>query len=478
MEWSKATNYMLTMCVYRQSTPTGNNERKINWDAVVDLVNATFTRFPSFVLSYPNGVTSHRLQGQYGGRHRPHATRPTEHTVSHWALEHDTATVAEEAEFTSHLDDLVEAERILDLDPNSSVAINTEKPRIWWIEFNVAAFKRDYHAKYPTDYSAEDGSDSQGSQDGEEGQEDEEMDDDAMEYPDEEMQDVEDGDQEEDIVYEEQEQPPAGSDAPSSPGNAFATVTSNALDDNAHSIGQGDSDTSKSIPALIKANSNARRPRALAGTRTSIRPARRLASVARTRPGQDRLSAEENSSARNGLGPAPMDHFTRLISRLNSWPEIPMVHTKKVDRNSALSMISTQFLLSGPVSPEEIFVSSNAPANSFMGRVHRIWFNDHTTDQWAEVDVLICDERHCDDCHSRSPLPPLLQQRQTCPLVHEDDLAMVPHQGLTFQPGGRIWELNNMQSGHSYVQYVTFTGGKRVLVDVVSQSDIDASSAS
>jgi hypothetical protein len=58
--------------------------------------------------------------------------------------------------------------------------------------------------------------------------------------------------------------------------------------------------------------------------------------------------------------------------------------------------------------------------------------------------------------------------------VHEDDLTMVPHQGLTFQPGGQIWEINDMQFGHSYVQYVTFMGGKRVLVDVVSQPEMDA----
>ena len=175
MKWSKATNYMLVMCIYRQSKLNANDKRQINWDAVVDLVNATFTKFPSFVRSYPNGVGSKRLQGQYGGRHRPHATRPGEHKVSHWALEEDSITVAEEVEFTGHLDDLVEAERRLDLDPNSEVRINTEEPRVWCIEFNVAESSRDWEERYVYDYAAEDETDSPDSQGGEQEPEDEEM---------------------------------------------------------------------------------------------------------------------------------------------------------------------------------------------------------------------------------------------------------------------------------------------------------------
>lgn len=360
---------MLTMCVYRQSTPTGNNERKINWDAVLDLVNATFTRFPSFVLSYPNGVTFHRLRGQYGGRHRPHATRPTEHTVSHWALEHDRITVAEEAEFTSHLDDLVEAERLLDLDPNSSARKNNEKPRIWWIEFNVAAFKRDYHTKYSTDYAAEDGSDSQGSQDGEEGQEDGEIDNADMDHSDQEVED--DGEsgeesQQDEIMYEEPT--PAESDGPLSPAGR------SRLDDDAQLTGYGDSDNPASIPALINAGNSAQRARDLAGTTPSVQNARRRAPVARKRPSQSVNMLVSDH------GPPLVDTFTHLISKVHAWPEIPMVHNSKVDRSTGVHVISTRNLMSGLISPEDIFVSSNSASRSSAGRVRRIWFHDHVND--------------------------------------------------------------------------------------------------
>jgi hypothetical protein len=77
MAWSKAMNYMLAMCIYRQQVRKANGQSRRNWPAVVELVNATFTRFPSFMLSYPNGVDAARLQGQYNDRHRPHATKST-----------------------------------------------------------------------------------------------------------------------------------------------------------------------------------------------------------------------------------------------------------------------------------------------------------------------------------------------------------------------------------------------------------------
>ena len=60
--------------------------------------------------------------------------------------------------------------------------------------------------------------------------------------------------------------------------------------------------------------------------------------------------------------------------------------------------------------------------------------------------------------------------------MHEDELAMVPHQGLTFQPGRQLRELPDTGFGHGYVQYVTFMGGKRVLVDVIYQPAVEESS--
>ena len=156
-----------------------------------------------------------------------------------------------------------------------------------------------------------------------------------------------------------------------------------------------------------------------------------------------------------------------------------MVHSKKVDRSTHLSVVSTQTIMSGPVLPEDIFVSTSSPSQSWAGRVHRIWFHDHIRGQYAEVDVLLCDERTCAVCNTS--LPPLpdattLQQRQSCPLMHEDELAMVPHQGLTFQPGRQLRELPNTGFGHGYVQYVTFMGGKRVLLDVIYQPAVEESS--
>lgn len=467
MKWSKATNYMLVMCIYRQSKLNANDKRQINWDAVVDLVNATFTKFPSFVRSYPNGVGSKRLQGQYGGRHRPHATRPSEHKVSHWALEEDSITVAEEVEFTGHLDDLVEAERRLDLDPNSEVRINTEEPRVWCIEFNVAESSRDWEERYVYDYAAEDETDSPDSQGGEQEPEDEEMSEGDVENSDQVVQGDEvggDESQEDEIMYEEPT--PAGSNPPPSPANRHR------LDDNGHLTGNGDSETPASIPELINASDIARRASDLAGAAPAVQNARRRAPVARSRPNQRRLTAEHSQVARSNHSSPLMDTFTHLISRLNAWPEIPTLHTSKVDRNPALAMVSTHSILSGPVSPEEIFVSSNDPIHSAEGAVQRIWFHDHTTDQWAEVDVLLCDERPCAVCessHVPTSAASYIQHGQMRPVVSEEDLVMVPGQGLTFQPGHSIHGTDIVQPGNRYISHVMFTGGKRVLVDIVHQ---------
>ena len=279
MKWSKATNYMLVMCIYRQSKLNANDKRQINWDAVVDLVNATFTKFPSFVRSYPNGVGSKRLQGQYGGRHRPHATRPSEHKVSHWALEEDSITVAEEVEFTGHLDDLVEAERRLDLDPNSEVRINTEEPRVWCIEFNVAESSRDWEERYVYNYAAEVEADSPDSHGGEQEPEDEEMSEGDVEHSDQVVQgDEEGGDeyQQDEMMYEEPT--PAGSNPPPS------SASRHRLDDNGHLISNGDSDTPASIPDLINASNIATRTSNFAGATPAAQNARRRAPVARARP--------------------------------------------------------------------------------------------------------------------------------------------------------------------------------------------------
>jgi hypothetical protein len=171
-----------------------------------------------------------------------------------------------------------------------------------------------------------------------------------------------------------------------------------------------------------------------------------------------------------------MDNFTHLVSSLHAWHKIPMVHSRSVDRSTSLPIVSTRPILSGPAKLDDIFVSTNSPLQSFAGRAHRVHFHDHETNQYAEVDVLLCDERACAVCNV-GDLPAseavAVQRSQSRPVISEKGVVMVPGHGLTFQPRDQVQEPHSPQTGSSYPSHVVFTGGKRVVVDVVYQPAAD-----
>lgn len=178
----------------------------------------------------------------------------------------------------------------------------------------------------------------------------------------------------------------------------------------------------------------------------------------------------------NGRDPPLMNAFTHLISGLRAWPDLPMVHSKSVDRSTRLPVISTRSILSGLIVSEDIIVSSNSPPHSFAGRVHRVHFHDHETNQYAEVDVLLCDERASAVCNvgDLSVAEAVAVQRsQSRPFISEEEVVMDPGQGLTFQPSNQVWQDSITQNGSSYPSHVVFMGGKRVVVDVVHQAAVD-----
>ena len=65
-------NYLLAISVYRQQNVNTGGNKTIRWQAVLELVNATFDQFPTFVRSYPIGLKDvNKLKSQYNDRHRP-----------------------------------------------------------------------------------------------------------------------------------------------------------------------------------------------------------------------------------------------------------------------------------------------------------------------------------------------------------------------------------------------------------------------
>jgi hypothetical protein len=150
------------------------------------------------------------------------------HKAKQWRLEPDS--IPEEAEYTSLLDDLVEAERLLSLQPGSSVVRNTESPRVWWIDFNVVDSQQEWDPEYHYDYASEAGSDEQ---DGHES-------DQEMEGDDESEQNA----LQEEIVYEDQEQ------ASASLVHRRHSASIRVLNDTAHATGHLGFDTSASISLI------------------------------------------------------------------------------------------------------------------------------------------------------------------------------------------------------------------------------------
>jgi hypothetical protein len=406
-------SYLLAICYYRQRKV---GDATTNWPAVLELVNATFPKFPSFARSFPNGLAeTYRLQSNYNARHRPNDIHLNEYRNSAWVLEYDQCTLPEQTELIGHLEDLIEAERVLSLRPGSSVVRNIEDPPVWWIEYNVTnsvAGRRELlHQR----------SEPEG----------------------EEMEEDGEGDQR----VGQDEKATAESKVPSNwrsaPYEAFAQLTArrDGLGDHAAPIDHAALETSAvdSVPPNEDRN---------------------VPHTADTATGLGKSDHKENDSKAR-------DALDRLVGKLHSWPELPMVHTEKVEFTSGKPTITIGASSFGRREAEEISVGSTSPVYSFASRVYKVDFTDEATGQTAEVDLLLCSVKFCGICYSANAclaqvIPLLGRQR---PVIHEDDIRMVASQGPTFAPGGQSLETNNTPVLHSYVLHVAFAGGKRILVD-------------
>jgi hypothetical protein len=476
LQWSKGMSYLLTMSIHRQRTSKEKiskekiSKEKINWPPVLELVNATFTRFQSFVLAYPNGLQHlNILSVQYKERHREDGAGSLTHRVRSkaWVPALDLCSAAEKKEFMRYFEDLVEAERALSLTPGSTVMRNIEVPRVSWIEFNVPKSLQERHATY---YKASSPEDEDGDQEVQGG--DPEMEHEAMGQLHEEIADGEGMEQEE----EQDEQTWADVAGPST--SRFAPAKSsfqpatgaNALIGGAPSTGGVFSGTSTGNPGS-PFHSSGVYPAAYYPTYdASGRPV-----VAQTTLSEDlsfsldgtlwaearnRLSTEDNVKAREGLN--------KLIGKLHSWPLLPMIHTKKVDSTTGKPIITIRAASFKRKQAEEVFVDSTSPVYNFAGRVYKVQFKDAVTGQSAETDVLLCSEKYCAVCDSTNAcLAEVISLLPgTRPVIHEDDMTVIPRQGPTFAPGRQSREANTLSLEHSYVLHVVFTGGKRFLVDV------------
>ena len=367
----------------------------------------------------------------------------------------------------SYFEDLVEAERVLSLKPGSSVVRNTEDPRVYWIEFNVA---RSMHERQVTYYpsapsEAEDGN--HRVQHGHQEMEDEEM---GRQH-----EEIADGDS---MEHEEEkdEQTSAGIAAASFSGFAPAksslqstagadpliggapltggilSGTSAGNTDFPHSSG----DTHPTADYATFAASG----RTFVAQRTVSQDLSSSIVDTLFTEARDRLSAEISTKVREGL--------IKLIEKLHSWPELPMVHTKKVDFTTDKPIVVIQAASFEHKQAEEIFVGSASPVYSFSGRVYKVEFKDEVTGQSVETDTLLCSEKFCATCNSANECLAevmSLMPRQR-PVINEGDMVMIPRQGPTFAPGGQVREANATPFEHSYVLHVMFTGLKRLLVDV------------
>jgi hypothetical protein len=461
-------SYLLSMSIHRQRT----SKEKINWPPVLELVNATFTRFPSSVLAYPNGLQHPNiLSVQYKERHREDGAGSLTHRVRSkaWVLALDLCSPAEKKEFMGYFEDLVEAERVLSLTPGSSVVRNTGDPTVCWIEFNVAKSWQERHAIYYKSSSPEDEDGDQGVQGG-----DPEIEDEEMEQQHEEIADGEGMEQEE----QQDEQTRADIAGPSTSRFAPAKLSlqpsarANVLIGDAPSTSGTSSEISTSNPGSSFHPSGNAYPAAYYPTYdASGRPV-----VAQTTFSEDlsssldgtlwaearnRLITEDNVKAREGLN--------KLIEKLHSWPLLPMVHTKKVDSTTGKPIVTIRAASFKRKQAEEVFVDSTSPVYNFAGRVYKVEFKDAVTGQSAETDVLLCSEKYCATCDSANECLAeaisVLMPKQR-PIIHEDDMIVVPRQGPTFAPGRQSREANTLSLEHSYVLHVVFTGGKRFLVDV------------
>ena len=122
---------------------------------------------------------------------------------------------------------------------------------------------------------------------------------------------------------------------------------------------------------------------------------------------------------------------------------IPDVRVRNADRSKKL--------------PNELFVMDGSP---FAAPVNRVCFSDQQTMENEEVDVVFCSS--CVACGTA------VQPRVALRIVHDSDIGMVQVSGATFEPKIPSRTLTAVHSDNNYQMVVTFSGGKRVLVEVVA----------
>jgi hypothetical protein len=178
-------------------------------------------------------------------------------------------------------------------------------------------------------------------------------------------------------------------------------------------------------------------------------------------------NALPTASSSTSLVAQGKSRFDSFIDKLNKWKKLPVVHTRNVvtSRDDRTVLIRTPSL--GIKLPNKIFLLSGTP---FGPQVNRVAFSDQVSGESAEVDVLFC--RSCVDCGTNNAVMAqhiALQPRVVLPVVHDTDisLTMSTVQGATFLPRPQSRRLNAANSVNNYQMEIYFTGGKRVLVEVV-----------
>ena len=153
--------------------------------------------------------------------------------------------------------------------------------------------------------------------------------------------------------------------------------------------------------------------------------------------------------------------FDVFIGKLHALKKLPVVHTRQVDTSAPIPTVRISNADRTLKLPAEIFLLAGTP---FAPQVNRVMFSDQLTGENAEVDVVFCTS--CVACGTHNPATN--QHAAVLPVVHNSDIAMTPGQGATFQPEIQSRTLTAVHSDQHYQMDVYFTGGKRVLVEVVA----------
>ena len=147
----------------------------------------------------------------------------------------------------------------------------------------------------------------------------------------------------------------------------------------------------------------------------------------------------------------------KKIGKLHAWDKLPIVHTRQVDMAGVIPDVRVRNADRSKKLPNELFVMDGSP---FAAPVNRVCFSDQQTMENEEVDVVFCSS--CVACGIA------VQPRVTLPIVHDSDIGMVQVSGATFEPKIPSRTLAAVHSDNNYQMVVTFSGGKRILVEVVA----------